>query len=219
MAGKRWNLPTEARAAKVRLQYQTSCRMEHRAGRAQLAMLSRGYWDRLATSPEAAAACELVVDEKDVLAVFPIHDGQEDVLAWTPWVSPDLASPLRRVADAEAVVAIVWSGAHFNHEEWAKFAEIEMLAFTAEQLNRETLESLDLDRPELQTIREALSQDDLAAAKEAMVDHMRTRKRPVGPPMSPADQRIVSAADRIVDHVFQLRRRRPGSTRPTHPVE
>ncbi|MDH7570685.1 MAG: alginate lyase family protein, partial [Armatimonadota bacterium] len=70
---------------------------------------------------------------------------------------------------------------------------------------RRLLERLDLDRPELKGVKEALGRDDLPAAKGALVRHFRTRPRPVGPEVTPDGSAAgVQAADDILQHIFRL---------------
>ncbi|MCX7048483.1 MAG: alginate lyase family protein, partial [Candidatus Sumerlaeota bacterium] len=71
--------------------------------------------------------------------------------------------------------------------------------------DQEMLAALDLERPELLPVREALSRDDIAAAKIALARHFQTRQKPVGPVIAPDSGGAARKdADEICEHIFRF---------------
>ena len=210
LAGRKWRAPDPVPpAVRVRLRYQTYCAADSpeflRAGWAALALMTPERWEQFATDPARAEKFDVRAEDEGIVGVWTIHRTTEDVTEWRDWDSGNIARRLRGREGEELVLAIVWWAAHFNTEEWAKFADMQVRTMTADDLEREFLESLDVERAELREVRAALERDDAEGAKRALVAHMRTRKTPVGPPLSPdGSERGIAAADQIVDHVFRL---------------
>jgi hypothetical protein len=205
LIGRPWQVPEKVPAGlRISLRYQTYCAMDSvaapRAGQAYLAVLTPEQWATFATRPQDAARWDV---RSNTTRTITIHSSGNDVTEWADWQSPSLTGALRPLAGREVVLAIVWGCAHFN-EEWAKFTlpQEQVMSAVTGSLD-DIFDSLDLTRPGLEAVREAVEHKDFAAARAAFVAYMRARTAPVAPP-TPPDRRAATAADEVLQHVYRL---------------
>ncbi len=209
LIGRRWRVPDPPPGSvRLKLEYQTYCAMNDperpRSGQVSLAIFAPERWGQFATDPKSAEIWNPVPDGEGVLAVQPIHRQGEDVTEWREWESGDLAARLRAYAGREVVIAVAWSAFHFC-EEWAKFRGVQVNIMSEAEAEKQFLESINAEYPGLEGFRAALQANDVQAAKRALVQHMRTRQRPVGPPLSPdGSAHGLERAGEILEHVFRL---------------
>ncbi len=206
LLGRRWRVPDPLpEALTASLEYQTFCEIDRpdmlRSGTVSLELLTLEQWDALARRPEEARIRES--DGSAWIAVAPVHAQGEDVTQWRAWESNDLAAPLRPYVGREVVIAITWAAYHFD-EEWARFRGLALTAKSEAEMMREFLESFDPHYPGLEAYAAAMERGDLEAAKRAIVEHMRTRTEPPGPPLVEATGAEIERAEEILDHVFRL---------------
>ena len=208
LIGKRWTAPDAIPAElRVSLEYQTYCASDEapyeRSGEVSLALITPERWEQFADEPEAAEKWARARQEEGIVAMMRAHANREDVLDWRAWESPNLRSSLREYAGEELVLAIVWSAYHFV-EEWAAFRGVEVSSVSAEEIERAFLERVDADYPGLEAFKAALGDDDLEAAKLALVEHFRARTDPTGPPLATeASARTIERADEVLEHIFR----------------
>jgi len=209
LIGRPWRVPSAPPAdIRVSLEYQTYCAIGNatmqRSGALMLAVFTPQRWQTFALEAKDAQIEPSLSADEGALATAAIHANGRDVTDWAAWEGPDLAPRLRAYAGQEVVIAVVWTALHFC-EEWAKLRNIQVHTMDREQVQMKFLEDLDLDAPGLEAVKDALDRQDVAAAKAGLIEHMRTRERPVGPPVSPdGSQRALQAADDVCDHVFGL---------------
>jgi hypothetical protein len=210
LIGRRWSVPSEMPASlQVQLKFQTYCAHDAprmpRAGQATLAFFEPEAWARLAIEAGQAERLNLQSESAGIVAVMPVHNSTEDVTEWREWESPELRRTLAAYAGRELVIALVWGCFHQGAAEWGKFSDIKIVCRTQDDIDRQVLEALDLSRPDMQSVKQALDRGDLNAAKSAIVEHLRTRTKPIGPTLpASADANILRAADEYCDHLFQL---------------
>ena len=97
------------------------------------------------------------------------------------------------------------------------FRNIEIVAQSEDDVQREFFESLDLGRPDLATVREAVDQAKWASAAAALADYYRQRTSP--PPLPLGKTTSNEYADRICDPRIHLCWLRTLSTASRDPVE
>ncbi|HCU35284.1 MAG TPA: hypothetical protein DGT21_07405 [Armatimonadetes bacterium] len=204
LIGRPWTVP-DARAVEISLEYQTFCAISteemKRSGTVQLMAFTRDRWDALATEP--AKAVDLALAPKP-LCQKGIHAQGDDVTEWLPCMQEARLGALGGMAGQEVILAIVWSAYHFE-PEWAKFRNLEVRPTPPRDLETEFLQQLDLDRPELVAVKDALGRGDRDAAKAALVAYMRTREQPSLPPLpTDAPESVIRSADGTLSHTFTL---------------
>ncbi len=187
---------------RVRLQFQTSCDQDTppRSGVPCLALYTPEVWQTLETSDSPTEMLDTRSPDRKPLVFLSIAGHGEDVVQWRDWQSDELAHQLRPHAGKSLILAVVWSGHHFHAEEWAAFRHIEIVTQTHVEIQREFFQSLDLTRPGLTTVQEAVQREDWPIAGTALAAYYRTRTTPRPPPLSKTTS--TAYADRICDHVF-----------------
>lgn len=188
----------------VGLRYKTFCAQNRppRSGTAVLAFYAMETWRRFDSSLQPALKFDVRQDDQKPLCQETIAPQGEDVLQWCPWQSGELRHLLRPYAGQTVMLAIAWSAHHFHVEEWAEFDRVQIVARTEDELTAEFYESLDLKRPELSAVAEAVQRADWKEAARGLASHYRRRKTPPPPPLAKSGS--VPAAEKIVDHVFSF---------------
>lgn len=190
--------------------YATHCDLDTRSGSWDIAIIDAKAWDELADEPHT----EVVFDANDrrvCLAAFRIkaHVGEDvdEPKRLDAMQALALAAQARRLAGREVVLAAAWTGYHGN-AEWGALAGLQLKTFEPGDAMETLFGRLDLDRPELATVRTAAERDDYKAAAEALVRHFRARTEPVypGDPRLRAEHTIsagrLEEADAALDNRF-----------------
>lgn len=197
-------------ALEVSLDYKIYESPPDRSGHLYLALFTRERWDAFASRPEDAETIRpdyrTLIFSKDVgwIAMHPIHYANEDVLNWTHYERTHLLPHLRKKLGQELVVALGFVVAHQNVESWADIKNFEMGCLDEPTMWREHFfERLDLERPELSKVGQALEKDDLSAAKTAFIAHMKKREKPLVPNLEKeADPNLIAKADKLARRYF-----------------
>ncbi len=208
LVGRRWTVPEDRRArVAATLEYQTFCTMSEapyeRSGDMKLAALTPERWEQFAEEPAQAEIWNTGSERDGVLMLTTVHPNGQDVTEWEEWQTPDIMSGLRARAGEKVVLAIVWSAYHFQ-EEWAKVRDFELTVTGSEETEREFLEAINPEYPGLEAFGEAMRAGDVAAAKLAFVEHMRTRAEPAGPVLvTEASAGVIARADEVLENIFR----------------
>lgn len=198
--GRELTLPTPLpRELSIRLEYQTYCAISRpemqRSGLLAVFAMRRSVWNALAREPASAASLTLS-DPEVFLATATVHGQGEDVEDWRAAGPVSLRLPGELPGGETIVVGVAWGAYHYADIERGAFRAFEVSMVTQEELERRFWAALDLNRPELAAVRDALAADDFRAATTALAAHLRTRATPVvGRPLGPADERTLRAAD------------------------
>jgi len=192
----------------VSFRYQTYCAIGtetlKRSGEVAFGVFTVEGFDALAREPQQATVLNLAI-APGALLYQRLTGGGDDVLEWTEWRSGDLARKLRQYAGQEVALAMVWGCNHFGDEEWGKLDGFEVHTMTQAEYDRRLFEALDLGRPDLAAVKRAYQAGDLVAAREALVEHFRTREQPPGPELATtASASVIAQADEVLQHTYRL---------------
>ena len=109
----------------------------------------------------------------------------EDVMEWQKWEMADITPYLRSFAGKEIILCFAFVAPHNGAEQSGSLRGFSLEKRSeAQKWERFLSEKLDLERPELVAVKQALDAGELREAAAAFVAHMRTRESPV-----PADMR------------------------------
>ena len=209
LVGKRMLVPDPLPAElRVGFRYQTYCEIGNenmqRSGYVGMGIFTPEAFDALADEPADAQVVDLRAIEGSISAQ-QIQFSGEDVLEWRPWESRNLAPQLRPHAGGELIFAMIWGGYHYSDEEWGKLDGWEVRTMSQEEADRRFWEALDLQRPDLSAVRDAVAAGDMDAAEEALADHFRAREEPPGPELTTtASKAVVDRADEICEHIYRF---------------
>jgi hypothetical protein len=208
LLGQVWQVPSPfSPSLSIQLRYQTYCDLNQkgkpRSGQARLLLFSLEGWNQLAKEAAQAKKADLNIANPQILHSQSIHNSNEDVTEWREWNSGPLPTSLRALAGKQIVAAIVWGCMHPGVKEWAKFSNWQIISETAVDRDWKLLNSLNFERPELAQVKTAVLRQDLPAARQALVNHFKTRTKPV-PIMIPPSATARKTANEICDKVFRM---------------
>jgi hypothetical protein len=194
-----------ARHLSLRLRYRTFCQMDAptaRSGMLHAIAMTRAAWDELARTPTEARVWSPSGGQGGILATLIKGQG-DDVLEWADpgeVVIGPLPQELRQ--QPELMVGVAWGAWHFCPENGG----IRGLVVTPQAApDRQLLAALDVDRPGLEVVREAVGAGDETAALAALTAYYRQGARPApANPVEPASDAVLARADETLQHTYRL---------------
>ena len=187
---------------RVRLQFMTFCTQDSppRSGVPALALYTPEVWQSFETSDTPTKMFDAGSPAQMPVVSMSIARHGDDVVEWRTWQSDELAHRLRDHAGESLILAVVWSGHHFHAEERAAFKNVEIVTQSENDIQRDFFLSLDLNRPGLAAVQEAVEDEDWPAAGTALAGYYRHRTNPAAPPLPKTTS--TKYADQICEHVF-----------------